>query len=116
MPLNQIEWSTPLAPVMLGPDLGDTRDAGLVILVLGVVFGILGALLHRQRTGEGQYVEIPQVEAAMHWIGEYILETGRTGEVFRAEQQSAGAGPGVVGVIVQLGGQPNSGRPKRAPR
>ncbi|HLI67640.1 MAG TPA: CoA transferase, partial [Caulobacteraceae bacterium] len=37
------------------------------------------------RTGVGQYVEVAQVEAAMHWIGEYILETGRTGEVFRAD-------------------------------
>ena len=34
---------------------------------------ILTALLHRQRTGEGQYVEIPQVEAAMHLIGAQIL-------------------------------------------
>lgn len=40
---------------------------------------ILTALFHRQRTGEGQYVEIPQVEAAMHYIGEYLLEAGETG-------------------------------------
>ncbi|MCP8940838.1 CoA transferase [Alsobacter sp. SYSU M60028] len=40
---------------------------------------ILTALLHRQRTGEGQYVEIPQVEAAMHFIGADILAAAETG-------------------------------------
>ncbi|MEE2853962.1 MAG: carbamoyl-phosphate synthase large subunit [Actinomycetota bacterium] len=34
-------------------------------------------------------------------------------EVFRAEQQSAGGGPGVVGVIVQLGGQTPLGLAQR---
>jgi crotonobetainyl-CoA:carnitine CoA-transferase CaiB-like acyl-CoA transferase len=34
---------------------------------------ILMALHHRQATGEGQYVEIPQVEAAMQFIGEELL-------------------------------------------
>ncbi len=45
---------------------------------------MLTALLHRQRSGEGQHVEVPQVEAAMHAIGEYIMhaaETGRDQEV-----------------------------------
>jgi crotonobetainyl-CoA:carnitine CoA-transferase CaiB-like acyl-CoA transferase len=46
---------------------------------------VLTALAERNRTGVGQYVEVAQVEAAMHWIGEYILQTGRTGEVFRAD-------------------------------
>ena len=45
---------------------------------------MLTALLHRQRTGEGQHVEMPQVEAAMHLIGEHLLyaaETGKTAPV-----------------------------------
>jgi crotonobetainyl-CoA:carnitine CoA-transferase CaiB-like acyl-CoA transferase len=33
---------------------------------------VLSALEYRRRTGRGQYVEVPQVEAAMHWIGEYL--------------------------------------------
>ncbi|WP_172122841.1 MULTISPECIES: CoA transferase [unclassified Devosia] len=41
---------------------------------------ILTALVHRQRTGEGQYVEIPQVEAAMHLIGAEILKAAETGD------------------------------------
>jgi len=34
---------------------------------------VLTALLHRQRTGEGQYIEVPQVEASMQFIGEELL-------------------------------------------
>ena len=34
---------------------------------------ILTAVYHRQRTGRGQHVEIPQVEAAMQFIGDHIL-------------------------------------------
>jgi crotonobetainyl-CoA:carnitine CoA-transferase CaiB-like acyl-CoA transferase len=41
---------------------------------------ILTALIHRQKTGQGQYVEVPQVEAAMHLIGPEILRAGETGE------------------------------------
>jgi crotonobetainyl-CoA:carnitine CoA-transferase CaiB-like acyl-CoA transferase len=40
---------------------------------------ILTALIHRQRTGEGQHVEVPQVEAAMHFIGGEILSAAETG-------------------------------------
>ena len=34
---------------------------------------VLTALYLRQLTGEPQYVEVPQVEAALHWIGPQIL-------------------------------------------
>jgi len=41
---------------------------------------VLTALLHRRRGGGGQHVEVPQVEAAMHYIGEHILHAIATGE------------------------------------
>ena len=41
---------------------------------------MLTALLHRQRTGKGQHVEMPQVEAAMQLIGEHLLYAAETGK------------------------------------
>lgn len=41
---------------------------------------MLTALLHRQRTGETQHVEVPQVEAAMQLIGEHLLHAVETGK------------------------------------
>lgn len=40
---------------------------------------ILTALIYRQKTGKGQYVEVPQVEAAMQLIGPQILKAAETG-------------------------------------
>jgi crotonobetainyl-CoA:carnitine CoA-transferase CaiB-like acyl-CoA transferase len=65
-------------PVLTGPAYLDPIGG------LHGAAAVLTALAERNRTGLGQYVEVAQVEAAMHWIGEYILQTGRTGEVFSA--------------------------------
>jgi benzylsuccinate CoA-transferase BbsF subunit len=35
---------------------------------------ILSALIHRKRTGEGQYIDLSQNEAAMHFVGTTFLE------------------------------------------
>lgn len=40
---------------------------------------VLTALAARERTGKGQYVEMAQREAAMHWIGEEIVLAAATG-------------------------------------
>lgn len=40
----------------------------------------IAALLHRRRTGEGQHVEVAQVEALLPFLGELFLEYGITGE------------------------------------
>ena len=66
-------------PVLTGPAYLDPIGG------LHGASAVMTALAERNRTGRGQYVEVAQVEAAMHWIGEYILQTGRTGEVFRAD-------------------------------
>jgi crotonobetainyl-CoA:carnitine CoA-transferase CaiB-like acyl-CoA transferase len=40
---------------------------------------LLTALAHRDATGEGQYIELPQVEASMQFIGEELLHAIATG-------------------------------------
>jgi crotonobetainyl-CoA:carnitine CoA-transferase CaiB-like acyl-CoA transferase len=40
----------------------------------------IAALLHRRRTGEGQHVEVAQVEALLPFLGELFLEYGMTGQ------------------------------------
>jgi crotonobetainyl-CoA:carnitine CoA-transferase CaiB-like acyl-CoA transferase len=40
----------------------------------------IAALLHRRRTGEGQHVEVAQVEAILPFLGEFFLECGITGQ------------------------------------
>ncbi len=55
------------APTVTGPTYPDPIGA------LHGAAAVMTALLHRQATGEGQQVEVPQVEGAMHFIGEHIL-------------------------------------------
>jgi crotonobetainyl-CoA:carnitine CoA-transferase CaiB-like acyl-CoA transferase len=45
---------------------------------------VMTALAERGATGRGQYVEVAQVEAAMHWIGEFILAASH-GQTFPAD-------------------------------
>lgn len=35
----------------------------------GVMVGILGAVIHRMNTGEGQYIDVSMFDGAMHWNG-----------------------------------------------
>ncbi len=41
---------------------------------------VLTALMHRQAIGEGQYIEVPQVEASMQFVGEELLYAIAAGE------------------------------------
>jgi len=45
---------------------------------------VMTALAERNATGRGQYVELAQVEGAMHWIGEFVLAAGH-GQAFPAD-------------------------------
>ena len=69
---------------MVGYDDGKPVSTGPAYLdPIGAFHGaaaMLTALLHRQRTGEGQHVEMPQVEAAMQLIGEYLIFAAETGK------------------------------------
>ncbi len=61
-------------PTVTGPTYPDPIGA------LHGAGAVLTALLHRQHTGQGQHIEVPQVEGAMHYIGEHILAALATGE------------------------------------
>ena len=61
-------------PTTTGPTYLDPMGA------LNGAAAILTALLHRQNTGEGQHIEISQVEAAMQFIGPQILHALATGK------------------------------------
>ncbi len=57
-----------------GPPLG---SGPAYLDPMGALHGaatVLTALVHRQRTGRGITLEVAQREAAMHWIGEWLLE------------------------------------------
>ncbi len=43
---------------------------------------VLAALDHRRRTGEGQYIDLAQAEAAMHFLAPAILDYTANGHVF----------------------------------
>ena len=61
-------------PAVTGPTYPDPVGA------LNAAAAVLIALLHRQASGAGQHVEVPQVEAGMQFIGEHILAALETGE------------------------------------
>ncbi|MBI2907503.1 MAG: CoA transferase [Chloroflexi bacterium] len=44
---------------------------------------VLAALYHRNRTGEGQYIDLPQMEAATALLGEAVLDYTMNGRVTR---------------------------------
>lgn len=63
------------------------------------VFALLAALEHRRRTGEGQLVEVPLVEAAINVAAEQVIEFARNGVLLtRDENRGPVAAPqGVYG-------------------
>ena len=51
-----------------------------VVAALTTLTAILAALRHRNITGEGQYIEVAQLEASVSLLGEAILEYGTNGK------------------------------------
>lgn len=56
-----------------GPVLNDYNSGALA------VFAACSALLHRRRTGQGQYIEIPMIEAEVHLLADAIIGRQFTG-------------------------------------
>jgi crotonobetainyl-CoA:carnitine CoA-transferase CaiB-like acyl-CoA transferase len=70
-------------PVLTGPAYMDPIGG------LNAVAAVLTALRARDRSGVGCRVEVPQVEAAAHWIGEYVLEQVDTGRTWHPDGNAA---------------------------
>ncbi len=65
-----------------------------VLSALHGLVAVLAALAHRDRTGEGQYVNVAQVEATIAAIGELVTEVIATGRVpERPGNRSASGAP-----------------------
>jgi benzylsuccinate CoA-transferase BbsF subunit len=55
---------------------------------------ITAALLHRRRTGEGQYIDVSQVEAGVYSLSEMVVRCSARGEVMeRRGNRAEGAAP-----------------------
>ncbi|CDZ47909.1 CaiB/BaiF CoA transferase family protein [Neorhizobium galegae] len=78
-----MEMATGMSAMMRYPD-GQPENSGPSYLDpiggFNAAAGILTALYWRERTGRGQYVEVPQVEAAMQFIGAELLLAAETGK------------------------------------
>jgi crotonobetainyl-CoA:carnitine CoA-transferase CaiB-like acyl-CoA transferase len=62
---------TPIVPGLQIADLGGGAMAAAL--------GILAALLERQRTGTGQYLDIAMTDGVLHWLAAYAAEQWATG-------------------------------------
>jgi crotonobetainyl-CoA:carnitine CoA-transferase CaiB-like acyl-CoA transferase len=68
-------WNHPDAPYPAGSSLNHPDHIAAKLAAVAV----LAALEHRRRSGEGQYIEMSQAEAAAYLIGEFYLEGPCTG-------------------------------------
>lgn len=62
-----------------GPPLGINMRYGDSTAGAAAAFGAIAALLHRERTGEGQFVDVSTVEALSSMVGDSLLTYGLTG-------------------------------------
>jgi crotonobetainyl-CoA:carnitine CoA-transferase CaiB-like acyl-CoA transferase len=73
------------------PAQGISLDAYCALLA---ACGTMMALLHRQKTGEGQYLDVSQLACAMYYTSEaYKTADGRLGPLPRLDSQQMGLGP-----------------------
>jgi crotonobetainyl-CoA:carnitine CoA-transferase CaiB-like acyl-CoA transferase len=77
-----MEANAGIAGLIGYPDDGPVGSGTAYLDPIGALHGaaaLLTALYHRTAHGPGQYVEVAQQEAAMHWIGEIVLAAVETG-------------------------------------
>ena len=87
-------WNFPDAPYPAGTSLNHPDHVASKLATVAV----LAALEHRRRTGEGQYIEMAQTEAAAFLIGEFYLRARlhrHGGRVRRATRSTYAAPHGV---------------------
>ncbi|ODQ92519.1 acyl-CoA transferase [Mycolicibacterium flavescens] len=63
-----------------GPPLGASMRYGDSTVGAAAAFAAVAALLHRESTGEGQFVDVSAVEVLSSMIGDRLLEHNLTGE------------------------------------
>jgi crotonobetainyl-CoA:carnitine CoA-transferase CaiB-like acyl-CoA transferase len=75
-------------PVLTGPAYLDPIGG------LSAVAATLVALHHRELTGRGCHVDVPQTEAGAHWIGEHVLLQAESGRSWQPDGNAVvGAAP-----------------------
>jgi crotonobetainyl-CoA:carnitine CoA-transferase CaiB-like acyl-CoA transferase len=74
-------WNHPDAPYPAGSALNHPDHIASKLAAVAV----LAALEHRRRTGEGQFIDMAQTEAAAYLIGECYLEEALTGRPARPD-------------------------------
>ena len=72
--LSQLTGYVGSQPMHVGMSYGD-HNAGL-----HAAFAVISALLHRERTGEGQYIDMSQWESTMAILGDGIMHYTMNGE------------------------------------
>jgi crotonobetainyl-CoA:carnitine CoA-transferase CaiB-like acyl-CoA transferase len=65
------------------PPRGVNQSYGDATAGAAMAFGALAALMHRERTGEGQYVDLSATESVSSMIGDSLLAYSLTGKVPR---------------------------------
>jgi crotonobetainyl-CoA:carnitine CoA-transferase CaiB-like acyl-CoA transferase len=85
--LSGMAWRTGLPD---GPPMSP-RGACDPIAGAHAAFALLAALAHRERTGDGQLVEVPMIEVALNLTAEQVMVFERHGELL-ARQGNRGAG------------------------
>lgn len=74
------------APVMPGVQVADIGGGGLMSAV-----GILAAVVNKQRTGKGQYIDIAMMDGVVSWLAMYLADYLNTGvKARRGEMQLNG--------------------------